>query len=130
MPGQPTFFGHGDNPRLFADNQGDRVGGLCDAQSRAMPRAQFPADAFSFAEGEETPCGHDLVAAYHDRPVVQRYVFPPPGRIARIDGLDEARRAPGVSRSGCRSEVPGWPEIEVSGDIGVASVCTCGVNVA
>ncbi len=37
----------------------------------------------------------DLTPAF-DRPVVQRYVFPPPGRIARIDGLDEARRAPGV----------------------------------
>ena len=74
MPGQPTFFGHGDNPRLFADNQGDRVGGLCDAQSRAMPRAQFPADAFSFAEGKETSCGHNLIAAYHDRSVVQRGV--------------------------------------------------------
>lgn len=37
----------------------------------------------------------DLTPAY-ERPVVQRYVFPPPGQIAAIDGLDAARALPGI----------------------------------
>lgn len=32
----------------------------------------------------------------HERPIVQRYVFPPPGRIEAIHGLDRARAIPGV----------------------------------
>jgi biotin carboxylase len=31
-----------------------------------------------------------------ERPVVQRYVFPPPGRIAAVRGVDAARALPGV----------------------------------
>lgn len=37
----------------------------------------------------------DLRPRFH-RPVVQRYVFPMPGRIAAIDGVDEAARIKGV----------------------------------
>lgn len=29
-------------------------------------------------------------------PIVQRYAFPEPGRVARIAGIDEARRTPGI----------------------------------
>jgi biotin carboxylase len=29
-------------------------------------------------------------------PIVQRYAFPAPGRVTRIDGLDDARRVPGI----------------------------------
>jgi len=37
----------------------------------------------------------DLTPRY-ERPIVQRYVFPPPGRIAAISGLDAARALPGI----------------------------------
>lgn len=29
-------------------------------------------------------------------PIVQRYAFPEPGRVARVSGLDDARRVPGI----------------------------------
>jgi len=37
----------------------------------------------------------DLTPAY-ERPVVQRYVFPPAGKIAALRGLDTARAMPGI----------------------------------
>lgn len=43
----------------------------------------------------ETVTPADLTPAY-ERPVVQRYVFPPAGRIAALHGVEEARALPGV----------------------------------
>lgn len=37
----------------------------------------------------------DLTPQY-EKPIVQRYVFPPPGRIAAIHGAEDARAMPGV----------------------------------
>jgi biotin carboxylase len=37
------------------------------------------------------------VTARRNRPVVQRYIFPEPGRITAIERLDEARARPGVA---------------------------------
>lgn len=43
----------------------------------------------------ETVTADELTPRF-ERPVVQRYVFPPPGRIAALHGLNEARALPGI----------------------------------
>lgn len=43
----------------------------------------------------ETVTPADLTPAY-ERPIVQRYVFPPAGRIAALHGIEDARALPGI----------------------------------
>lgn len=38
-----------------------------------------------------------LLAPLHQRPVVQRYAFLDPGEVIRVEGLEDARRLPGVA---------------------------------
>lgn len=69
-------------------------GYFCTREIPLSTGVDFVGAVMRLAIGEPvTPA--DLTPRF-ERPIVQRYVFPPPGRIAAIRGADEARALPGI----------------------------------
>jgi len=69
-------------------------GYFCTREIPLSTGVDFVGAAIRLALGEAvTPA--DLAPRF-ERPIVQRYVFPPPGRIRSISGMEAARALPGV----------------------------------
>lgn len=69
-------------------------GYFCTREIPLSTGVDFVGATIKLALGEPlTPA--DLTPAF-ERPIVQRYVFPPAGRIAALHGLDDARALPGI----------------------------------
>lgn len=69
-------------------------GYFCTREIPLSTGVDFVGATIKLALGEPvTPA--DLTPAF-ERPIVQRYVFPPAGKIAALHGLDDARALPGI----------------------------------
>ncbi len=69
-------------------------GYFCTREIPLSTGVDFVGAVIRLALGETVSPAH-LTPAF-ERPIVQRYVFPPAGRIAALRGIDEARALPGV----------------------------------
>ncbi len=70
-------------------------GYFCTLEIPLNTGVDFVGVAIKAALGDRIP--HAEVTPKLQRPVVQRYLFPEPGRIISITGVEEARRMPGVA---------------------------------
>ena len=69
-------------------------GYFCTLEIPLSTGVDFVGAAIRLALGE--PVDEAEVTPRSRVPVVQRYLFPPPGQVTAIEGLEEARRTPGV----------------------------------
>lgn len=69
-------------------------GYFCTREIPLSTGVDFVGAVIRLALGETVP-PQDLIPA-QEKPVVQRYVFPDPGRVVAINGLEEARASEGV----------------------------------
>ena len=69
-------------------------GYFCTREIPLSTGVDFVGATIKLALGESVTTA-DLTPAF-ERPIVQRYVFPPAGKIAALHGLDDARALPGI----------------------------------
>lgn len=69
-------------------------GYFCTREIPLSTGVDFVGAVMRLAMGE--PVTREDLTPRFERPIVQRYVFPPPGRIAAVRGVDEARDLPGI----------------------------------
>jgi biotin carboxylase len=70
-------------------------GFFCTREIPLNTGVDFIGCAIRVALGEAVPPGEMIPR--RQQPVVQRYVFPKPGRVVGVRGADEARRVPGIA---------------------------------
>lgn len=69
-------------------------GYFCSHEIPLNTGVDFVGNAIRLALGEK-PARADLMPRFN-RPVCQRYLFPSPGRVTAIEGVDDARAIPGI----------------------------------